>query len=286
MRTKGFAAFSDTVVRTAATGLVAGRRRQYTRRALPVDIATLVGLIGGFGIIIGAIATGGDIMLFVNIPSILIVVGGTFMVTLMQVSLGDFLGSFAIGLKAFLYKVDDPKTLIEEAVGLADVARKNGLLALEGQEISNEFMKKGINLCVDGHDPALVQKMLGKDIDLTIQRHEVGQRMFRNMAVMAPAMGMIGTLIGLVQMLANMSDPSAIGPAMAVALLTTLYGAIIANAFAQPMANKLGRASELERTNKSLIIETISGIQEGMNPKVLEQMLGTYLPPAKRLEEA
>jgi chemotaxis protein MotA len=249
-----------------------------------VDIATLIGLLGGIGIIIGAVATGGDTMLFVNAPSIMIVVGGTFMITLMQVSLGDFLGSFAIGVKAFVYKVDDPRQLIEEAVGLADVARKNGLLALEGQEISNGFMKKGIDLCVDGHDPALVHKMLSADIDLTIQRHEVGQRMFRNMAIVAPAMGMIGTLIGLVQMLANMSDPAAIGPAMAIALLTTLYGAIIANAFAQPMADKLARASELERTNRALILETISGIQEGMNPKVLEQMLGTYLPPKKRPE--
>ena len=250
-----------------------------------MDIATLVGLLGGFGIIIAAIATGGDVMIFVDSASVLIVIGGTFMVTLMQVSLADFLGSFAIGLKAFFYKVDDPKTLIEEAVALADVARKNGLLALEGQEISNDFMKKGIGLCVDGHDPVLVQRMLAKEIDQTIERHQVGIGMFKNMAVMAPAMGMIGTLVGLVQMLANMSDPAAIGPAMAIALLTTLYGAIIANAFAQPMATKLTRASTLEQTNKSLIIETISGIQEGMNPKVLEQLLVTYLPTAKRPAE-
>ena len=250
-----------------------------------MDIATLVGLLGGFGIIIGAIASGGDVMLFVNIPSVLIVVGGTFMITLMQVSLADFLGSFAIGMKAFFYKVDDPKSLIEEAVQLADVARKNGLLALEGQEINNDFMKRGISLCVDGHDPALVQKMLVRDIDLTIGRHEVGQRMFKNMAVMAPAMGMIGTLVGLVQMLANMSDPASIGPAMAVALLTTLYGAVIANAFAQPIADKLARATELEKINKDLIIETIGGIQEGMNPRVLEQLLSTFLPPKKRPAE-
>ncbi len=247
-----------------------------------MDIATVIGLLGGFGVIIGAIATGGDVMLFVNAPSIIIVVGGTFMVTLMQVSLKDFLGSFSIGMKAFFYKTDDAKQLIEEAVQLADVARKNGLLALEGQEINNEFLKSGIGLCVDGHDPALVNKMLNKDIDLTIERHEIGQRMFVNMAIMAPAMGMIGTLIGLVQMLANMSDPASIGPAMAVALLTTLYGAIIANVFAQPLADKLSRASELEKTNKNLIIETISGIQEGMNPRVLEQLLSTYLPSNQR----
>ena len=250
-----------------------------------MDIATLVGLLGGFGIIIGAIATGGDMMIFVDVASILIVVGGTFMVTLMQVSLADFLGSFGVGLKAFFYKVDDPKKLIEEAVQLADIARKNGLLALEGQEISNDFMQKGISLCVDGHDPALVQRMLSKEIDQTIERHEIGISMFKNMAAIAPAMGMIGTLVGLVQMLANMSDPAAIGPAMAVALLTTLYGAVIANAFAIPMADKLSRASSLERTNKSLIIETISAIQEGMNPKVLEQLLSAYLPQKKRANE-
>ncbi len=175
--------------------------------------------------------------------------------------------------------------MIEEAVRLADVARKNGLLALEGQEISNSFLKQGISLCVDGHDPALVNRLLSKDIDLTIGRHEVGQAMFKNMATMAPAMGMIGTLIGLVQMLANMSDPASIGPAMAVALLTTLYGAVIANAFAQPLADKLARASSLEKINKSLIIETIAGIQEGMNPRVLEQLLSTYLPSNKRVKE-
>jgi chemotaxis protein MotA len=250
-----------------------------------VDIATLIGLLGGFGIIIGAIATGGDVMLFVNVPSILIVVGGTFMVTLMQVSLKDFLGSFSMALKAFFYKTYDASQLIEEAGQLADVARKNGLLALEGQEISNDFLKQGIGLCVDGHDPALVQKMLTRDIDLTIERHEVGQTMFKNMATMAPAMGMIGTLVGLVQMLANMSDPASIGPAMAVALLTTLYGAVIANAFAQPLADKLARASQLEKTNKYLILETISGIQEGMNPRVLEQLLSSFLPSAKRAKD-
>ncbi len=250
-----------------------------------MDIATIIGLLGGFGVIIGAIATGGDVMLFINVPSIIIVVGGTFMVTLMQISLKDFLGSFGIAMKAFFYSTDDAKQLIEEAVQLADVARKNGLLALEGQEITNDFLKSGISLCVDGHDPALVNKMLNKDIDLTIERHEIGQRMFVNMAIMAPAMGMIGTLIGLVQMLANMSDPASIGPAMAVALLTTLYGAIIANVFAQPLADKLARASELEKTNKNLIIETIGGIQEGMNPRVLEQLLSTYLPSNQRAKE-
>ena len=247
-----------------------------------MDIATLVGFIGGLGIIIGAIATGGDVMLFVNMPSVLIVVGGTFMVTLMKISLGDFFGSFKIALKAFMHKHDDPSKLIEEAITLSDVARKNGLLALEDQEVSNDFLKRGISLCVDGHEASLVQKMLSRDINLTIQRHEVGQMMWKSVGDMAPAMGMIGTLVGLVQMLANMSDPAAIGPAMAVALLTTLYGAVIANAFALPLADKLAGISHNERINKSLILETIQGIQDGMNPRVLETLLKTYLPEGKR----
>jgi len=250
-----------------------------------VDIATLIGLLGGFGIIIGAIATGGDVMLFVNVPSILIVVGGTLHGYPDAGVTEGLLGSFSMAMKAFFYKTYDASQLIEEAAQLADVARKNGLLALEEQEISNDFLKQGIGLCVDGHDPVLVQKMMVKDIDLTIERHEVGQTMFKNMATMAPAMGMIGTLVGLVQMLANMSDPASIGPAMAVALLTTLYGAVIANAFAQPLADKLARASQLEKTNKYLILETISGIQEGMNPRVLEQLLSSFLPSAKRVKD-
>jgi chemotaxis protein MotA len=250
-----------------------------------LDIATLVGILGAFGIIIGAILSGGELGPFIDVPSMLIVVGGTFFVTFSQVTLGDFLGSFSIGLKSFLYKVDDPIKLIEESVQLADIARKNGLLALEGQEITNPFMQKGISLCVDGHDPALVNKMLNSEVKLMLSRHENGIRMFTNMATMAPAMGMIGTLVGLVQMLSNMSDPAAIGPAMAVALLTTLYGAIIANAFAQPVADKLSRATELEELNSKLIMETISGIQEGMNPRVLEQLLSTYLVDSKRPTE-
>lgn len=247
-----------------------------------MDIATLIGFLGGFGIIIGAIASGGDVMLFVNLPSVLIVVGGTFMVTLMRIPLSDFFRSFGVAAKAFFNKREDPYKLIEDAVRLADIARKNGLLALEGEEVENEFLSKGIGLCVDGHDPGLVKKMLSEDINLGIKRHEVGQDMWSSVGDMAPAMGMIGTLVGLVQMLANMSDPAAIGPAMAVALLTTLYGAVIANAFAIPLADKLASVSSYERLNKSLIIETINGIQEGMNPKILEQLLNAYISEKKR----
>ncbi len=250
-----------------------------------MDIATLVGFILAYVIIGAAISLGGPFNIFVNAPSLLVVIGGTFAVTFMRVTLNNFLGSFKIGLKAFFYKLDAPQNLIEESVELANVARKEGILALEGREISNSFLERGISLCIDGHAPEVVKGLLTKDINMSIERHTIGADMFKAMATYAPAMGMIGTLIGLVQMLSNMSDPAAIGPAMAVALLTTLYGAIIANAFASPLAEKLLLISGYERLNKNLILESIGGIQEGTNPRVLKQLLNAYLPESKRDEE-
>jgi len=250
-----------------------------------VDLATLLGLIITFGFIVGAILAGGSILLFVNVPSLLIVIGGSVSVVLMQFTLGQFFGAFKVAMKAFFHKSVDAAELIEQAGVLANVARKEGMMALESQEIDNPFLNKGIQLCVDGHPPDLVRKMLSKDISLTIQRHELGQKIFKALGDIAPAMGMIGTLIGLVQMLANMDDPKSIGPAMAVALLTTLYGAIIANAFALPLADKLELRSQEEKTNRTLILETISGIQEGMNPRVLEELLKAFLPEAQRATE-
>jgi chemotaxis protein MotA len=223
-----------------------------------MDLATLVGLLGAFGIISVAILMGGAAIVFVNIPSLLIVAVGTIFAVLIKFPMGHFLAAFKIATKAFFNKAEDPARLIEEGVELANIARKEGVLGLEGQDIQNEFLNRGIQLCVDGHEPEFVRSMLGKDINLTIERHERGQAIFKAIGDTAPAMGMIGTLIGLVQMLSAMDDPKAIGPAMAVALLTTLYGAIIA------------------------ILETISSIQEGLNPRVMEELLKTYLPESKR----
>ena len=247
-----------------------------------MDLATLLGMLIAFGFILGAILTGGSLLLFVNPPSLLIVIGGSVAVVLMQFTLSQFFGAFKVAAKAFLHKPVDASELIVQAVDLANIARKEGMMALESQEIDNPFLNKGIQLCVDGHPPDLVRKMLGKDISMTIERHEIGQKMFRALGNIAPAMGMIGTLIGLVQMLANMDDPKTIGPAMAVALLTTLYGAVIANAFALPLADKLELRSEEEKTNRTLILETISGIQEGMNPRVMEELLKAFLPESER----
>lgn len=247
-----------------------------------MDLATLLGMLAAFGVIMGAIATGGSMALFINPPSLLIVVGGTIGATLVKFPLSNFFGAFKVALKAFLHKSEKPTDIIEEAMELANSARKGGLLALEEKEIKNAFLEKGVQLCVDGHDPEFVRRMLTKDINQTIERHDIGQGIFKAIGDVAPAMGMIGTLIGLVQMLSSMDDPKKIGPAMAIALLTTLYGAVIASAFALPIADKLAFRSTEERINKSLILETIAGIQEGLNPRVLETLLKTYLPSSKR----
>jgi len=247
-----------------------------------MDIATLVGLFGGLAVIISAIVLGGDAGTFANVSGLVVVVGGTFMVTLCQISLAQFFGSFKVTLRAFMHKQTDPLKLIEQAVQLADTARKEGILALESVEIEDRFLDKGVKLCIDGTAPELTRSLLAGDMNLELERQMAGITMFKSIATAAPAMGMIGTLIGLVQMLSNMDDPKSIGPAMAVALLTTLYGAIIANAIALPIAEKLKSIGNAERLNKRLVLESIGGIQEGVNPRVLQQQLASYLPENKR----
>jgi chemotaxis protein MotA len=247
-----------------------------------VDLATLIGFLAAAGIILSAIVLGGDPMMFFNIPSLLVVGGGTIGAVLMQFSIGQFLGAMKVGMKALFNKLASPKELIEITIDLANTARKGGLLALEEKDTGNEFFQMGIQMMVDGHEPDVVRQTMVSDMNLTVERHELGQKIFKSIADVAPAMGMIGTLIGLVQMLSNMDDPKSIGPAMAVALLTTLYGAAIANVFASPLAEKLGLRSSEERMIKSMIIDSISGIQEGRNPRVIEGMLMTYLPGSAR----
>ncbi len=247
-----------------------------------MDLATLIGLVGALAAIAIAIVLGGDFGMFVNVPGLMIVVGGTFMVTLMKFPLSLTLSAFTVAGKAFIYKPQKPTELIEQSVELANIARKEGLLGLEQVEVENKFLKKGIELLVDGHDSEFVRKMLSKDINLTIERNEDGINIFKAIGDVAPAMGMIGTLIGLVQMMSNMDDPKALGPAMAVALLTTFYGAVIANALALPIADKLAHRNKEEGINKSMILEGVSAIQEGLNPRVIEGMLQNYLPEGSK----
>ena len=250
-----------------------------------MDLATLIGLIGAFAIVMTSIMLGGSAGTFVNTPSLLVVLGGTILVTMMKFSLGKFMGAASVAVKAFLYKPLKPEELIAEAVELAKTARQGGLLALEDAEVPDDFMKNGLGLLIDGHPAETVRTMLTKDLHQMLKRHSDGQDIFKAIGDVGPAMGMIGTLIGLVQMLSNMDDPKQIGPAMAVALLTTLYGAILANMFAIPIADKLAARSREENNNKSLIIDALLSIQGGQNPRVIEGMLEAYLPRSKRKED-
>jgi len=249
-----------------------------------VDLATLLGILGAFGIIGGAMTMSGGVGMFIDLPSVLIVFVGTIFVVLMKFSLGQFLGCFKVAGKAFMFKLVSPIDLIEEVVQLADDARKNGLLALEGKEVSDEFLQSGIQLLVDGHDAEVVKQLMTKDMNETVKRHDIGSKIWKQMGEVAPAMGMVGTLIGLVAMLSNMSDPASIGPAMAVALLTTLYGAMIANMLAIPISDKVALRKDEEGRIKSMVIDAIMGIQAGQNPRVIDSILRNYLPSSKREE--
>ncbi len=248
-----------------------------------MDLATLLGLIGGFAFIVMAMVLGGSIMTFIDVTSILIVFGGSIFVVLMKFTMGQFFGAAKIAGKAFMFKADQPEDLIATIVEMADAARKGGFLALEEMEISNSFMRKGIDLLVDGHDADVVRAAMQKDIALTDERHERGAKVFTAFADVAPAMGMIGTLIGLVAMLSNMDDPKSIGPAMAVALLTTLYGAVLSNMVMFPIADKLSLRREQETLNRRLIMDGVLAIQDGQNPRVIDGYLKNYLNESKRV---
>jgi chemotaxis protein MotA len=250
-----------------------------------LDLATLVGLLGTLVVVATAIVLGGSVGSFVDSASLVLVIGGTLLVTLMKFSFPQFLNAATVAFKAFTYRVPEPETLIDASIMLAHQARSSGLLALEDADVPDEFFRKALNLVIDGHEPAVVRSILTKDLDLTLKRHREGQAIFKAIGDAAPAMGMIGTLIGLVQMLGTMNDPKQIAPAMALALLTTLYGAMIANVIAIPIADKLAMRSTDERLAKSLMIDAVMSIQDGQHPRVMQDLLKNYLPKSRRADE-
>ena len=247
-----------------------------------MDLGSLIGIVLGFGVVVYGMLLGGPMSMYVDMPSVYITILGSLFICMMKFNLSQFLMAFKVAGKAFMYKGDKLDDLIAKAVELADSARKGGFLALEAAEIPNPFMKKGIDMLVDGHDADVVRAVMEKDIELTSERHVIAIKVFRSLGDLGPAMGMIGTLVGLVAMLANMSDPKSIGPAMAVALLTTLYGAIEANMLAIPIADKLELRSGEEQLSRTLILDAIMGIQDGQNPRVIQAMLQNYLNQSKR----
>jgi chemotaxis protein MotA len=249
-----------------------------------MDIATVIGIIAGFGLIALSIIMGGSPGIFVNIPSLIIVVGGTVAATLINYPLRDVLGVMGPLRNAFFHKEIDPGELIEKIVHFATIARREGILALENQagQTGDEFLGKSIQLAIDGTAPELIKDILTTEVAFMEDRHAMGQSIFAAGGAFAPAFGMIGTLIGLVQMLANMTDPSQIGAGMAVALLTTLYGAVLANVVFIPCGGKLKVRTGRELLMKEVIIEGILSIQSGDNPRVVEQKLKAFISPVER----
>ncbi len=249
-----------------------------------MDIATLIGLVAGFGLVSIAILMGGSPTIFVNPPSMLIVVGGTLAATLINYPLRDVLSTFNTFKNALMHKETNPEGVINKLVQFATVARREGILALESQasQEEDEFLQRSVQLAIDGTPPELIKDILTTELAFLEDRHSMGQSILLAMGASAPAFGMIGTLIGLVNMLATLNDPSKIGGAMAIALLTTLYGALLANVVCIPAAGKLKVRTAHELLVKEVIIEGILSIQSGDNPRVVEQKLKAFVSPDMR----
>lgn len=247
-----------------------------------MDIATLVGFIGGIVIVSLAITLGGSPVIFVNLPAAFIVIVGTLFVVTMKFSLSKMKSAFSVAMKAFIFKSADPLEVIEQVIGFSKIIRKDGPLALADIKVNNDFLARGMEMLVDATDADVCQTILLREQVQTATRHENGRKIFRAVSDVAPAMGMIGTLIGLVQMLSNMADPKLVGPAMAMALLTTLYGAILANMVAKPIADKLEMRAEEEQLLQSIICDAVASMAQGHSPYVLEQSLMSYLPTVVR----
>jgi chemotaxis protein MotA len=230
-----------------------------------------------------AILANASFLTFLSLPGLAIVLGGTFAVTLIKFRMASVMSAFRLAMSAaFTDRMARPAELVREVGVLARVVRKEGILGLENHQTDNEFLQKAINLCVDGHPPELVEEALAQETQQTAERYEVAERVFRGIGESAPAIGMLGTLVGLVQMLNTLDDPSSIGPAMAIALLTTLYGAFIAQLVALPMADKLQLKAEDEARNQMLIITSIKNIMRGENPRVMTELLSSFVHPEQR----
>jgi chemotaxis protein MotA len=247
-----------------------------------MDIATVVGLALAVVAIMGSIMVGGPISIFIDVASISVVGGGVVATTFIKWPLEDVLSLIKITMKGFFFTPADPKETILKIEELAQTARRESVFALEKVPIDDAYLKKSVMLAADNRPPEVIASILQLEIDAMEDRHNKGITIMKGVGADGPAMGMIGTLIGLVQMLQNLSDPSAIGPAMAVALLTTFYGAVLANVGALPIANKLAIRSKMEATKMNIVIAGVLGIVAGENPRVIREKLDSFLSPADR----
>lgn len=254
-----------------------------------MDLATIIGLALSFGLIGVALVFGsGGIMLFIDIPSMLIVFGGTIGATLVHYPLSSIKTLGAVFKQAFVERPVNTTAIMTQFMELANTARREGILALEPaiKNISDPFLRKGLQLTVDGLEPQMIQDTLETELGALEERHATGLDMVNSLAGYAPALGMIGTVIGLVQMLKTMNDPSTIGPAMAVALITTFYGAVLANLVFLPIAGKLKQRNRAETLMREMQIQGVLGIARGENPRILGEKLSSFQPPKMRKAES
>lgn len=250
-----------------------------------MDIATLIGIIVSFGLVIISILMGGEGAWFINAPSLMIVFGGTMGATLLAYPLSDVLSVFKVARNVFMHKSQSVSELIPLITGFAKKARQEGILSFESQlhDIEDPFLVQGIQMAIDGMESSAIEDVMVTEIIYLEERHRLGSEIFTTMGGFAPAIGMLGTIIGLVQMLMQMEDPSQIGAPMAVALLTTFYGTILANLVFIPIAGKLKTRSKQEILVKQMVLQGVLSIQSGDNHRVVEQKLKAFIAPKARL---
>ncbi|WP_457571236.1 motility protein A [Desulfovulcanus sp.] len=247
-----------------------------------MDIATFFGIIVGLGLVIGAIFLGGAVDVFVNVPGMMIVFGGTLAATCINFPVEDVFKAFLAVFQIFKSRKVRPIDVVKTMVRVAEISRREGLVALEKIETDNAVLKKACQLIADNADHELIAQTLKIEIIAMRKRHAIVQDVFKKMAAFAPGFGMIGTLIGLVQMLTRLEDPKAIGPAMAVAILTTFYGAFLSTFCFWPIAGKLKSRSDQEVLHLQIIFEGAKAILENNNPRFVSDMLASFLPPSER----
>lgn len=249
-----------------------------------MDLSSVIGLVSGIAVILVSILLSGDLLGYIHIPSIICTFGGTAAMTLMAFPINKLKEGIAALKYVFFYSEMDAENIITSIIDLANVARKEGLLALEeaAQQLKDDFLQKGVLLIVDGTDPELVRNILETELSFIEERHKSNQGVYEFMAAIGPGFGMLGTLIGLINMLANLSDPSTVGPNMAVAIVTTFYGSLIANVFCNPVISKLKLRSSQESLMKEVMLEGMLSIQAGENPRIIEEKLKAFMSPKLR----
>lgn len=249
-----------------------------------MDIATVLGIFSAFGLVFIAIFIGGGIKLFIDFPALMIVAGGTLGATMINYPLREILGVVRVVKNAFFTNNTENEGLIKIFVAYANKVRREGLLSLEDELVGlkDDFFKKAVQLSIDGLEPVEIKNILETEIDFIRNRHSLGAEIFTTMGTYAPALGMIGTLIGLIQMLQSMDDPGKIGPSMSVALLTTFYGSIMANIVCLPIAGKLKTRSNEEILSKEMVIQGVISLSNGDNPRILEEKLKAFVPFSRR----